>query len=180
MNILVVLLAILIMIPQTRKVTTTFMLRTTLFIYQPSLLSKPIPLQEEVAQWQLRNLDGDTCRLSDFLGKPLVINYWASWCPPCVAEMGQFENLYADYSDRVNFLFISNEQRSDIAKFKKRKKLGIPLYQPVKDYPHQLSSSSLPVTFIISSKGDILMRKAGVAQWNGTKMRNILDNMLSE
>lgn len=179
-NAVVVLLAVFIMIPQTRKMTTAMMLKMTIFVYQPTLLATPIPLQEGVDQWQLRSLDGDTCRLADFAGKVTVINYWASWCPPCVAEMGQFEQLYADYSDKVNFLFISNEKHSDIVKFQKRKNLNLPIYQAVKYYPQQLSSNTLPVTFIISADGNIMMRKSGIAQWNGTRMRNILNQLIDK
>lgn len=179
-NAVVVLLAVLIMIPQTRKVTTSMMLKMTIFVYQPTLLAKPIPLQDGVGQWQLCSLKGDTCRLSDFAGKVTIINYWASWCPPCVAEMGQFEQLYADYSDKVNFLFISNEKRSDIVKFQKRKNLNLPIYQAVKYYPQQLSSNTLPVTFLIDAEGNIMMRKSGIAQWNGQKMRKILDAMIAK
>lgn len=179
-NAIVVILAIFIMIPQTRKATTALMLRATIFIYQPSLLAKPIPLQADVEQWQLRTLDGDTCQIADFLGKPLIINYWASWCAPCIAEMGQFKKLYADYADDINFLFISNEKKSDILKFQKRKNLQLPIYQAINNYPQQLSANTLPVTFIISPDGNILMRKSGIAQWNGTRMRNIIRQLVDK
>ena len=179
LDLIIVLLAIFIMVPQTRKSAIALVLRPTVFIYQPSLLKQPIPLFTTSLDWHLRTLKGDTCTLADFTGKPTVINYWASWCSPCLAEMGQFRSLYADYGDKVNFLFITNEKRTDVAKFVKKKNLDLPVYLPIKRYPEQLSTNTLPVTFLIDAEGNILMRKSGMAQWNGQKMRTILDAMLA-
>lgn len=176
----IVLLAIFIMIPQTRKGTIALVLKPTLFAYQPTLLNKPVPLFNASAEWKLRTLQGDTCTLADFDGKPTIIHYWATWCAPCLAEMGQFERLYSDYSDKVNFVFVTNEKRSDVAKFVKRKKIDLPIYQPMTKAPEQLSVNSLPVTIVIDAQGNILMRKGGMAQWNGAKMRNILNQLISK
>ena len=180
LDLIIVLLAIFIMVPQTRKSAIALVLRPTVFVYQPSLLKQPIPLFTTSLDWHLRTLNGDTCTLADFTGKPTIINYWASWCSPCLAEMGQFRSLYADYGEKVNFLFITNEKRTDVAKFVKRKKLDLPVYLPIKRYPDQLSTSSLPTTFIVAPDGNIVMRKQGMAQWNGQKMRMILDAMITK
>ena len=180
LDLIIVLLAVFIMIPPTRKGTIALVLKPTLFVYQPSLLKQPIPLLNSSQEWRLRTLTGDTCTLADFVGKPLVIHYWASWCSPCLAEMGQFRSLYADYGEKVNFLFITNEKRTDVAKFVKRKKLDLPVYLPIKRYPDQLSTSSLPTTFIVAPDGNIVMRKQGMAQWNGQKMRMILDGLVTK
>ena len=180
LDVIIVVLAIFIMVPQTRKSAIALVLRPTVFVYQPSLLKQPIPLFTSSLDWHLRTLGGDTCTLADFVGKPIVLNYWASWCSPCLAEMGQFRSLYADYADKVNFIFVTNEKRTDVANFVKKKKLDLPVYLPIKRYPEQLSTSTLPVTFLIDAEGNILMRKSGMAQWNGQKMRNILDALLTK
>ena len=179
LDLIIVLLAVFIMIPPTRKGTIALVLKPTLFIYQPSLLKQPIPLFTTTQEWHLRTLSGDTCTLADFAGKPTLIHYWASWCAPCLAEMGQFSSLYADYAEKVNFVFVTNEKRADVVNFVKRKNLELPVYLPIKKYPEQLSTNTLPVTFLIDSDGNILMRKSGMAQWNGQKMRAILDAMLA-
>lgn len=176
----IILMAILVMIPQTRNATVTLLLKPTLFMYQAPLLKQSIPLDSVSGEWRLRTLSGDTCRLADFAGKPIVLNYWASWCAPCMAEMGAFKSLYGDYSDKVNFLFVSNEDRREIARLVSRKKWGLPVFFPVKKYPEQLSANSLPTTFVIDADGDIVLRKSGMAGWNGSRMRNILDNLIAK
>lgn len=179
-DLIIVLLAIFIMIPQTRKTTVTLILKPTLFMYQAPLLKQSIPLDSVSGEWRLRTLSGDTCRFADFAGKPVVLNYWASWCAPCMAEMGAFKSLYGDYSDKVNFLFVSNEDRREIARFVSRKKWNLPIFFPVKNYPEQLSANSLPTTFVIDADGNIVLRKSGMAGWNGSRMRNILDNLIAK
>ena len=44
--------------------------------------------------------------LSDFAGKPVVVNFWASWCPPCRSELPAFDSLYAEYGDRIQFMMV--------------------------------------------------------------------------
>ena len=50
---------------------------------------------------------GNPCRLSDFRGKPVVLNFWASWCGPCKSEMPDFEEKYLEYGDRIHFLMVN-------------------------------------------------------------------------
>lgn len=176
----IVILAIFIMIPPTRTATITLMLRPTAFLYQAPLLKEPIPLYNISGEWRLRTLSGDTCQLADFAGKPIVLNYWASWCAPCMAEMSEFQKLYRDYSDKVNFLFVNNEDRREIAKLVKRKKWDFPVFFPIGKYPEQLSTNSLPTTFVIDADGNIVLRKSGIANWNSGRMRNILNSLIDK
>ncbi len=58
------------------------------------------------------DIDGNTVSLSDFEGKPVVINYWASWCPPCIAEFPDFELAYQEYGEDVVFLMVNSTDGS--------------------------------------------------------------------
>lgn len=59
--------------------------------------------------------DGGEATFADFEGKPLVINFWASWCPACVAELPEFQSVHEQYADRVTFLGVANSDRRDAA-----------------------------------------------------------------
>jgi len=54
----------------------------------------------------LKDREGNAVALSDFIGKPIVLNFWASWCPPCKEEMPEFEKLYLECGDDVQFLMV--------------------------------------------------------------------------
>jgi len=53
------------------------------------------------------NMDGESVSLSDYYGKPVVLNFWASWCGPCQMEMPHFDEAYREYADRVNFVIVN-------------------------------------------------------------------------
>ena len=55
----------------------------------------------------LYDIDGNACKLSDFRGKPVILNFWASWCGPCKAEMPDFEDAYRAYGSEVQFLILN-------------------------------------------------------------------------
>lgn len=59
--------------------------------------------------------DGGEATFADFQGKPLVVNFWASWCPACVAELPEFQKVHEQYQDRVTFLGLANTDRREAA-----------------------------------------------------------------
>lgn len=156
------------------------MLRPTMFIHHIGLLAHPQQLEESTFDWQLFDLNGNKHSLSEYKGKVIFINYWASWCAPCLAETNQLQQLYSDYGSKVNFLFISNEEQQIVANYENNKKTGLPYFTPLTQYPNQLQTSSLPTTFIINKEGVLVMKKTGIAPWNGSDSRRILDSLLAE
>ena len=109
-----------------------------------------------------------------------MINFWATWCPPCIAEMPSLQALYDDYSDKVEFLFVTNEDFKTVDTFKKKKDFNFEVYNPVGTIPQSLQTSSIPRTFIINKKGEIVVDESGAVDWNSTTVRGQLDQLLSE
>jgi thiol-disulfide isomerase/thioredoxin len=179
-DIAIVLLIIFLLIPATRKTTASFILKPTLFIHQAGLLKTPVDLTDATFDWQLVDVDGNAVNLADYKGKVIFINYWATWCAPCLSEMGQMKKLYKNYGDKVQFFYITNETKQAIREFIEKKSPGLPIYLPHTQYPAQLESSVLPTTFIIDKKGQLVMKKTGVAQWNSKKVKNILDGLINQ
>lgn len=177
-DVAIFLLLLLLIIPSTRKNTAALLLKPTLIIHQPREEKQKLTLQDDVYQWQLSDVNGRMITLSDFKEKPLFINFWATWCPPCIAEMDGLQKLYDEYGTRVAFLFITNDETAKVKEFLKEKGYSIPVYFPQSKYPKDFEISSLPTTFLISSKSEIVINKKGVAQWNGTRIKNILDKVL--
>ena len=106
-----------------------------------------------------RLVDGNTGRLDDFLGKWLVVNYWADWCPPCIKEMPELTNFYNSNKDSVlvlayNFDRLEGEELSN-----QIKRFGVDTPSITND-PGLLfgweSPPSLPATYIITPEGKLL------------------------
>ncbi len=125
--------------------------------------------------WQLVNDKGQTEHFKNFEGEVVLINNWATWCPPCVAEMPSLEKLYRQYGDKVQFLFIAHDKPEKVQLFLQKNKLQIPVYYMTDRIPQLLQSPSIPTTFIIDRHGDIVVKKTGAADWNSGQVHKILD-----
>lgn len=131
-------------------------------------------------QWQLDDLKGDVLNFEAQKGEVVFINFWATWCPPCVAEMPGLQKLYNDYGDKVTFLFVAKDRRERVNQFLEKKGYELPVYYAMTKDPDVLASKVLPTTYIIDRKGKIRIAKTGSSDWNGTQTRTLLDTLLKE
>lgn len=136
--------------------------------------------QIENFNWQLKGLNSTDVNFSDLKGKVIFVNLWATWCPPCVAEMPSIQKLYDAYKDRIEFVFITNEDWQTVNKFYLKSNFDLPTYNPLSKKPKELSSKSIPATFVIDKSGKIIIDKRGAADWNSYKTRKILDKLLTQ
>ncbi len=164
---------LLLLIPQTGKPLRVFISRTLAF--SPTVQSVDERQVLENYQWKLRSLDGEIVDFESFKGKKILVNFWATWCPPCIAEMPSFQALYNDYQDNAVFLFVSNEKHPDLTKFITKYGYNLPIYQAITENPKALESNSLPTTFLTDENGHILIKKVGAANWNSEKVRILLE-----
>lgn len=128
--------------------------------------------------WQLIDMQGNTINVNSLDGKVIIVNFWATWCPPCIAEMPAFQSLYNDYQNKVEFLFVANDDESKVRKFIADKKYTFPVYFAKTKRPEELQSNSLPTTYIISKNSKIVVDKTGAADWNSGKVRDLIDSLL--
>jgi thiol-disulfide isomerase/thioredoxin len=106
-------------------------------------------------------MDGRTINLSDFYGKPIVLNFWASWCPPCKSEMPDFDKVYADVKDDIVFLMVDlvDGQRETIEtgkRFIADQGYSFPVYfDTTGDASNTFDIEAIPTTFFIDKNGNI-------------------------
>jgi len=127
------------------------------------------------------SMEGDQVNLQQFRGKVLFINFWASWCPPCVAEMPTILKLSNEISNPdVRFILVNLDENSQKARdFIKRKEITLPVYQPISRIPGDLSSSTIPATFIIDKSGRIVLQRKGMAEYDTKAIRALLRKLSS-
>ena len=165
-------------IPGTRKPIQIFV--NKLLAFSPSVNSEDD--RELIADynWVLERNNKDRLEFPNLKNKVVLVNFWATWCPPCIAEMPSFELLYRDYKDKVEFLFVSSEDHETVRGFLNRKNYSIPAYRPLSEAPEPLNGNTLPTTFLIGKNGAIVIEKVGAADWNSEKLRETLDKLLLE
>jgi len=177
---LIFLVAItLLIIPQSRKPIQVF-LNKGLTIFSPSVIDSEDRKVLNNYNWQLEDSEGNIFNYESTKGKVVLINFWATWCPPCIAEIPNLDKLYSDYKDKVVFLFVSNEENEIISKFYKKSEYSFKVYKAKSKYPQEFNVRSIPRTFLIDKKGKIVIDKTGASNWNSQKVRTIIDELLSE
>lgn len=144
-----------------------------------------VPAEErELAGYdlQLVAIDGARAGLRDFKGRVIFLNYWATWCPPCIAEMPNIQSLYEEYKDdeRIEFVMVSlDEDRQKARDFIQRKEFSFPVYYLAGPRPKSLQSTVIPTTFVIGREGKIITSKRGMANYNTDRFKSFLDTLLS-
>ncbi|NRA91653.1 MAG: TlpA family protein disulfide reductase [Psychroserpens sp.] len=179
-NLSFIVIIVLMIIPQTRMPIQVGINRVFSNFVSPSELDVNAQKTLSDASWKLLNSSGVGVEFSEFKGKVVLVNFWATWCPPCIAEMPSFQELvdHFESNDDVVFLFVSNEDRSTIDGFMKRKQYGFETYQPISDPPQEFNVSSIPRTFLISREGRIVLDKTGAANWSGDAMIQLVEKQL--
>lgn len=106
--------------------------------------------------------DGNAVKLTDFFGKPIVLNFWASWCPPCKSEMPDFEKLYQEVGEEVQFLMVNmvdggRETKAKGQKFVEDKGFTFPVYyDTMQDAAYTYGVTSLPTSIFIDKEGQMI------------------------
>ncbi|WNF37967.1 thiol-disulfide oxidoreductase ResA [Bacillaceae bacterium IKA-2] len=112
----------------------------------------------------LKDLDGNEIELKDLRGKGVFLNFWATYCPPCIDEMPYMENSYQKYQDEgIEILAVNvDEQRIRIEKFINSMSLTYPILLDPGSQVNQLYGiRALPVTFLIDEHGIVIERRIG-------------------
>lgn len=132
----------------------------------------------------MTDADGNEMMLSDLFDKPVVLNFWASWCPPCRAEMPDFEEMYKQHGDRINFVFVnlvdgSRETEETAKAFIEEQGFTFPIYFDIygegsEDYEIYY----IPDTFFIDRHGDVVSYAVGGIDKD--QMQAGIDNLLEE
>lgn len=127
---------------------------------------------------KLIDAEGNAKSLSDFKGKVIFLNMWATWCPPCVAEMPSIDKLHEELGDEVAFVMLSLDCDFEKAKaFDKRKGYDLPIYTKGGNLPAMFQSSAIPTTYVIDTDGNIALTHKGMADYSDPKFKNFLKSL---
>jgi thiol-disulfide isomerase/thioredoxin len=130
---------------------------------------------------QLEGLAGPSHKLSDFRGKPLIINVWASWCGPCRKEMGSLERLFWRYGGRqFQLIGISTDDYVEQAKDALQKsRISFPNFIDRKLFmENMLGADHLPLTLVVDAQGRVLGKFYGAKEWDGPEGLSAIAKLL--
>jgi len=121
-------------------------------------MDKPAP------DFQLPDLAGEEVNLSDFKGKPVLLNFWAGWCRPCEEEMPYLQQVYEEWSDQGLVVLTVNlgDSPSEVNQFMQNNQLSLPVLLDIKQsLAQEYNVASIPTTFFIDKDGIIRAKIIG-------------------
>jgi len=127
----------------------------------------------------LYTLDGRPTTLERYQGKVMLVNLWASWCPPCLAEMPGLQALYqkAD-TTKVAFVLISLDENPNRARaLLKRRGYTMPVFFPAAPLPAPFDVATIPATFILTPDGRVADHHEGMADYDTPEFKAALEKL---
>lgn len=125
------------------------------------------PSKVEAPDFTVENADGEEVKLSDYVGKPIVLNFWASWCSPCKSEMPEFNEAWEELDGEVQFLMVNmtdgSRETVDTAKeYVEGQGFSFPVFFDTgSEAAMAYSAYSLPTTYFIDAEGYVVARAVG-------------------
>lgn len=124
--------------------------------------------ENDVRDFVVVDENGEERTLQSFIGKPIVLNFWASWCPPCKAELPDFQDAYEKYGTQVEFVMVNLtdgvRETEDVAKdYMKTNGYTLPIYFDInQDAANAYSIYSIPTTYFINKDGEMVTSVKGM------------------
>jgi thiol-disulfide isomerase/thioredoxin len=174
------LLLVMLIIPGPRKAISTAVNRVALLIKSPGMIApdRQVELDNDDLAWRIRTGSGAIISLQDLEGKPVFLNFWASWCPPCVAELPEIARAYEKHGEEVAFLLVTDQEPGVVEAFMEKHGYEFPVAYVLSALPGPLDHGSIPTTFIISPEGKIVVQKTGAANWDSGSTDRIFEQLL--
>ena len=133
-------------------------------------------LDSGIDKIQLTDLTGQTINIKQYSGKPLFINFWATWCKPCLAEMPSIQSAMEILkNENIEFLFASDESVGQIEDFKNNNDY---LFNYVRaENMEALNIMALPTTFIFDRNGKLVFSEMGYRKWDDKRNIDLIKNI---
>lgn len=131
-----------------------------------ALLLMAVPIAAAV-EFEWEDATGKVQSLADYKGKPVILHFWASWCPPCRGEMPELQAWSKSHADVPLVVVALDRKFADADAFLKSEKIDFPTLMGDMSAAMRLGARGLPTTLVIGSDGEIVKTRVGTVLWDG-------------
>jgi len=171
---------ILLIIPATRKPISTSLIRLTMLKPRVENNENLPSITELDKDFLIEDLGDNTYKLENFENEVILLNFWATWCPPCRAEMPALQKLYNEYGDKIAMILVTSEEEKVVLNYLNEFNYNLPVYFQRSTLPPSFQVRSIPTTFLIDKNGNIITEKKGAANWNSGSFKSQLDQLIKQ
>ncbi len=175
------LLITIALIPEAKSLILKGLIKTDL--YEPDFIRAEDNKQAAVPPAVFLSSTGERVDIADSRGKVIFLNFWAAWCPPCLAEMPDINKLAAQFKYERNVIFLMANVDGDLnasENFLKKKGYYLDAFIPVGKVPKQIFEGSLPTTVIISKSGEVVYKHEGIADYGSLETTEFIKRLIQE
>lgn len=196
-GVLIVFVLLMLFSPDTKAFVSQGLMKLGLF--RPNLESPkenetkgPIPDEHNVSNSEaghgnapviFMDSSGKKTDAANLKGKVVFMNFWATWCPPCIAEMPSINKLYQHFDGNDQIVFLMVDVDNQIVKseaFMTKKKLSLPVHVPMGDIPSYWLGGSIPTTIILDKDGKIAAKHEGMADYSRKEVIDFINNLITQ
>jgi len=153
-------------------------------LFQKSFELKSIDVGRPASDFKFPGLDGKIVNLSDYRGKVVLVNIWATWCRPCVDEMPSMQKLYEEFKDddfEILAVSIDKPGAEVVTPFMQKYRLTFPvLLDPQGAIKESYGAIGIPESFIIDRQGLLVKKVIGAADWASPEVFRYVRNLLQK
>jgi thiol-disulfide isomerase/thioredoxin len=159
-------------------------------LFQPSIPNEPLAdltagisasnTSEEIL---FRNMDGEVIELADQKGKVVFINFWATWCPPCIAEMPSINKLYSNFKDNESVVFMMVDVDNSPVKSQKfmdKRNFNLPIYTPASPIPSSYMEGAIPTTLVLNKYGKVVLKHEGMGDFSNEEFKTFVNQLIAQ
>jgi thiol-disulfide isomerase/thioredoxin len=151
-----------------------------LFSFSPSVIEEANRERITDYNWKLKDADWDFFNFEKSKGNVVFINLWASWRLPCEAELASIQKMYNKYQGKMDFYIITNENRSPVEEFVEKHGFTFPVTYLIIGEKTPINPDEVPSSYLIDKSGNIVIYKQEIADWNSSKVYDLLDKLIAE
>lgn len=176
-GIFILILCLILFVPSAKALVIQGLMKIGLF--NPDVTTEKVVTNPSL-DLRFKDRHGKVVTLNDLKGKVVFLNFWATWCPPCLAEMPSINKLYEQYKNNKDVIFVMVDADSNLEKsqgYMNARKYDMMVYQMVSSVPEQIFAGSLPTTVVFDKQGRVSFKHEGAANYNSKKFVEFMEKL---